>query len=183
MKLIIFLGNAGMEYEKNRHNLGFMIGDFYAEQQGAKWKFEKKFGAEIAKISLDSPIQSANDRAVLLVKPQLFYNRTGEVIAKIANFYKIDADDILAVCDDFNLNFGKIRYRKQGSDGGNNGLKSLVAHIGEKFARIRIGTDSPLRQQIGETDFVLSNFTAQESKNLPNICAEVSKIIDEFIES
>jgi len=180
MKLIVFLGNAGTEYVKNRHNLGFMVGDFYAKENGAKWKLEKKFGAEIS--ILVSSDQCPESR-VLLVKPQFFYNRAGEVVAKIARFYKIESENILAVCDDFNLDFGKIRLRKRGSDGGNNGLKSIIEHLGEKFTRIRIGTDSELRKTIGETDFVLSNFTAEEAKKIPQIIVNVTEKIDDFIES
>jgi len=191
MKLVVFLGNAGLEYSKNRHNLGFMIGDFYAKQQGIKWKFASKFAADLSTFQpfqvkgagqVQDSLKNEGEK-VILVKPQLFYNRTGEVVAKIAGFYKIDEQDILAVCDDFNLDFGKIRYRKKGSDGGNNGLKSLVAQFGEKFARVRIGTGSKLRQQIGETDFVLSNFTKDEVEKLPEIYEKVIEIVDDFIKS
>ena len=193
MKLVVFLGNAGTEYAKNRHNLGFMVGDFFAKENGAKWKFEKKFGAEVAVIASNAKQssqkshldrhadKSARDDKVILVKPQFFYNRTGEVVSKIAQFYKIEPQDILAVCDDFNLEFGKIRYRKQGGAGGSNGLKSIINHIGEGFARIRIGTDNELRKTIGETDFVLSDFSKSESKQLPEIISEATEIINNFI--
>ena len=173
MKLIVFLGNAGTEYAKNRHNLGFMIGDFYAKQNGAKWKLENKFGADIATID--------GENKVLLVKPQFLYNRTGEVVSKIARFYKIDSQDILAICDDFTMDFGKIRLRKTGSAGGNNGLKSIIEHIGENFNRIRIGTDNELRDNIGETAFVLSDFSKDESKQLPEIIPKITEMIDDFI--
>ena len=173
MKLIVFLGNAGDDYTKNRHNLGFMIGNDYAKAHDLKWKLESKFGAEIAR----------TNGGDILVKPQLFYNRTGDVVQKIAHFYKVPADNILVVCDDLDLDFGKIRSRKQGSDGGNNGLKSMIAVFGEGFARIRIGIDSPLRKKMDDADFVLSNFNRGESTHLRQIFDEVSENINEFIES
>ena len=190
MKLIVFLGNPGLKYRKTRHNIGFMVGDFYAKQVGAKWKLDKKFGAEIASVchpelvsgsrkkSLDSPTESANDKVVLLAKPQLFYNRAGEAVQKLCHFYKIAPRDILVICDDLNLPFGKIRQREQGSDGGNNGLKSIITHLGSDFARLRIGTNNDLRSQIGDTDFVLSKFSKEEQQQLSDIFVEIVKKIE-----
>ena len=169
-KLIVFLGNPGLRYRKTRHNIGFMVGDFYAKQVGAKWKLDKKFGAEIAQ----------TESGDLLVKPQLFYNRTGEAVQKLCHFYKITSRDILVICDDLNLPFGKIRQREQGSDGGNNGLKSIIAHLGPDFARLRIGTDNDLRSQIGDTDFVLSKFSKEEQSKLSEIFTELAAKINEF---
>jgi|GEM_PF-199827 len=235
MKLIIFQGNPGLRYRKTRHNVGFMVGDFYAKQNGVKWKFDKKFGAEIAVIArrgedstkqsrfdqnseLEAGIRieqnkeeritktnnktipnsnfrtipilnsnskfsdvSARDEKIILVKPQLFYNRTGEVVRKVADFYK-KRSDLLVVCDDLYLEFGKIRTREQGSDGGNNGLKSIIQHLGtEDFARIRIGTGSELRHKMTDSDFVLGKFSRDEIAKLPEIYQKTAEIIDEFI--
>jgi PTH1 family peptidyl-tRNA hydrolase len=168
VKLIIFLGNPGLRYRKTRHNVGFMIGDVYAKKLGLKWKKEVKFGAEIAR-----------DGDILLAKPQLFYNLTGDSVAKIMNFYKIARSNLLVVCDDINLNFGKIRFRADGSDGGNNGLKSIIQHLGQDFARIRVGTDNGLRTVIGNTDFVLSRLSRTEQSELDKISANVVDLIDE----
>jgi PTH1 family peptidyl-tRNA hydrolase len=179
MKLIIFQGNPGLKYRKTRHNIGFMVGDFYAKQRGIKWKMEKKFGAEIAEVE-----SSSENRVVriLLAKPQLFYNRSGEAVRKIVDFYKIKPADILVVCDDFNLNFGQIRYREQGSDGGNNGLKSIIANLGtDQFARVRIGTGNDLRARIDDADFVLAKFNRDEAAELPKLQQKTAEIIDDFI--
>lgn len=171
MKLIVFLGNPGLKYRKTRHNIGFMVGDILAKQWKTKWKNDKKFSSEIARHG-----------DIILAKPQLFYNLTGDSVAKIMKFYKIKKSDLLVVCDDFNLDFSKIRFRTKGSHGGNNGLKSIQSHIGDDFARLRIGTDNDLRTKIGDTDFVLSKLNKIEQKDMPEICDQaIEKIEDEFI--
>ena len=95
-------------------------------------------------------------------------------------FYKLHPQDILVICDDFNLEFGKVRFRERGSAGGNNGLKSIATHLGtEDFPRLRIGTaNDALRSKIGDTDFVLSRFTSEEYEKLPEILKEISVFID-----
>jgi PTH1 family peptidyl-tRNA hydrolase len=175
MKLIVFLGNPGLRYRKTRHNIGFVAGDFYAQARGVKWQKFIKFQALAAEFT-------EGGNKVLLVKPQKFYNLTGEVVQKFINFYKIDLRDLLVVCDDLNLDFGKLRFREQGSAGGNNGLKSTIAALGtESFARLRIGTDNALRAKIGHTDFVLSKFSRDETAQLPIICQQVADQIDKFM--
>jgi PTH1 family peptidyl-tRNA hydrolase len=198
MKLIIFLGNPGLKYRRTRHNIGFMTGDFYAKSHGVKWRNLAKFDAEIAVVA-DTPPgiasaakQSSSNKSglprqtssprndTLLIKPQKFYNLTGEVVRNLVKFYKISRSDILVVCDDLNLPFGRLRYRQAGSDGGNNGLKSIIAQIGPDFARLRIGSDNPLRAQIGDTDFVLSKLSRDEQQQLPGIFSQTTKLIDNF---
>ncbi|MCL2451462.1 aminoacyl-tRNA hydrolase [Candidatus Saccharibacteria bacterium] len=176
MKLIIFLGNPGLKYRKTRHNIGFMAGDFYAKHRRVKFKNSPKFGAALAEI-----IETTNEsEKILLVKPQKFYNLTGEVVATLAKFYKIPTKDILVICDDLNLPFSKIRLRQQGSDGGNNGLKSIIAHLGSDFARLRIGTANHLAATTRDTDYVLGKFSRSEQADLPVIFEQVSRFIDEF---
>jgi PTH1 family peptidyl-tRNA hydrolase len=174
MKLVIFQGNPGLRYRKTRHNVGWGVADFCAKQRRLKWKNLAKFFAEIAEFTEDG-------QKILLVKPQKFYNLTGEVVQNLAKFYKIPPRKILVVCDDLNLDFGKIRYREQGSAGGNNGLKSIIAALGDNFPRLRIGTDNPAHQAIGDTDFVLSKFTRAENQKLPEIIAGAAAEIDKFI--
>ena len=95
-------------------------------------------------------------------------------------YYKIGLEDILVVCDDFNLEFGAVRYRSSGSAGGNNGLKSIIAELGtDEFARLRVGTgNDELRNQMGDVDFVLSKYTPDEKKRLPGVLKEVGGRID-----
>jgi PTH1 family peptidyl-tRNA hydrolase len=174
MRLIVFLGNPGLKYRKTRHNIGFMVGDFYAKAHNAKWQKFIKFQAETAEFT-------ENGNKVLLIKPQKFYNLTGEVVQKFINFYKISAKDLLVVCDDLNLDFGKLRFREQGSDGGNNGLASVIGSLRtDGFARLRIGTNNALRAQMGDITFVLSKFSRDEKQQLPEIFEQVAQKIDEF---
>lgn len=180
MKLIVFLGNPGLKYRKTRHNVGFMMGDFLAREWGSKWKYDKKFAAEMAVIA--SEATQSSDNKIILAKPQLFYNLTGDSVASIMKFYKIKKTDLLVVCDDFNLGFGKIRFRASGSHGGNNGLKSISAHLGDDFARLRIGTGNDKRKVMGDTDFVLSKLSKEEQAKLPEIFNEtIQKINQEFL--
>ncbi|MCL2869802.1 aminoacyl-tRNA hydrolase [Candidatus Saccharibacteria bacterium] len=172
MKLIVLLGNPGLRYRRTRHNVGFLMGDAYAKQQGLKWKNLPKFDA--------LAVETADK--TMLVKPQKFYNLTGEVVQNLIKFYKLNAkQDLLVICDDLNLDFGTIRIRKLGSDGGNNGLKSIIATTGLDFARIRIGTKNSLKTKQNDRDFVLGKFSNTEQKQLPIIYTRVSLLIDDFI--
>lgn len=171
MKIIVGFGNPGSKYNFTRHNLGFLALDFYAKIHKLDWQNKPKFNAIIAK----------NDEAnSLLIKAQTYYNEVGQSIRAILDFYKLHPQDILVICDDFNLEFGKVRFRERGSSGGNNGLKSVVTHLGtEDFPRLRIGTaNDALRSKIGDTDFVLSHFTSEEYEKLPEILKEISDFID-----
>ena len=170
MKLIVGFGNPGKGYNFTRHNFGFLALDFYAKINDLIWKSEPKFFAETIKID-----------GVIFAKPQTYYNRVGESVAKLVKFYKLDPSvDLLIVCDDFDLPFGTVRLREQGSSAGNNGLKSTAAHLKTtEFPRLRLGTNNPLlRKTLGDTDFVLSKFTPEEKEQLPTILTEVSKKID-----
>ena len=171
MKIIVGFGNPGSKYNFTRHNLGFLALDFYTKTHKLDWQNKPKFNAAVAK---------DDKRDILFVKAQTFYNEVGQSIRAILDFYKLQSQDILVICDDFNLDFGKVRFREQGSAGGNNGLKSLIAHLGtENFPRLRIGTaNDTLRSKIGDFDFVLSKFTSEEYEKLPQILKQVSDFID-----
>jgi len=164
MKLVIFLGNPGLKYRKTRHNIGFIFGDFLIKKLKIKWKFDKKFNADIAR-----------KENTIFAKPQLFYNCSGEVVRKIMDFYKINLSDITVICDDLNLDFGIIRERTSGSDGGNNGLKSIINTVGSDFRRIRVGTNNETRPVVGDIDFVLSKFSKEEQFKLSEIFNIVNK--------
>jgi PTH1 family peptidyl-tRNA hydrolase len=171
MKIIVGLGNVGKEYNWTRHNFGFLALDFFAKQADLEWKNEPKFKAMIAKSS-----------DLLLAKPQTFYNASGEAVQNLVKFYKTDTKhDLLVICDDLNLDFGALRLRETGSDGGNNGLKSIITFLGAEFPRLRLGTDNPKRSLIGDTDFVLSKFSDEEKAKLPEILTETSEFITNFI--
>ena len=149
IRLIAGLGNPGREYQRTRHNVGFMVLDRLAADARLAWEFSPKWNAGWAK------------RDVILVKPATFMNRSGEAVAAIANFYKIAAEEILVVLDDFALPLGRVRLRTQGSSGGHNGLESIFEHFGtESVPRLRIGIGfAPVQ---GATDYVLGRFFEEE---------------------
>lgn len=170
MKLIVGLGNPGSQYNFTRHNFGFLALDFYAKVKDLTWEKEKRHALWL------------KDGERILIKPQTFYNESGRAVREFVQFYKLKPQDILVVCDDFWLDFGKMRYRAKGSDGGSNGLKSIIQHLGTtEFPRLRLGTnDGDLRQKMGDVDFVLSKFTEAEKVKLPDLLREVAERIGEI---
>ena len=173
MKLIVGLGNPEAKYNFTRHNFGFLALDFYAKVNNLTWLEKTKWHALVAE-------DKANN--TLLVKPQTFYNDQGTCIRAVCDFYKVAPQEILVLCDDFNLPFGTLRFRERGSDGGNNGLKSAIQHLGTNdFPRLRLGTgNDELRRQIGDVDFVLSKFTPDEHEQLPKILGEIANFVSKY---
>lgn len=170
MKLVVGLGNPGAKYNFTRHNTGFLVLDYLFKTHNLSWSAKSRLGALWGRTG-----------DLILIKPQDFYNESGRAVAEYMRYYKVDVSDILVICDDFNLDFGKVRYRASGTAGGNNGLKSVIASLGtEQFARIRVGTENrELRTRVGDVDFVLSKFSTEEKVQLPPVLAEVSqRIID-----
>lgn len=160
MKVIIAQGNPGTEYDNTRHNVGFAILHALASRQQAVFTHKSKFYGSVAETTISG-------QKTLLVLPTTFYNETGQSARAIVDFYKIDpANDLLVLHDDLALPFGTLRIRKKGSDAGNNGIKSLNSHLGPDYARIRIGIHTDLHERIGDTDFVLSRFTKEETETL-----------------
>jgi len=164
MKLIIGLGNPGKKYEKTRHNLGFMAVDFLREKLGAPdFKSNKKCAAEFSKSG-----------EIILAKPQTFMNLSGEAVAKLLSFYKLDLDDLIVIHDDIDLELGKIKDGKNHGPAGHNGVKSIIELLGTKdFPRLRIGVGRP-PEHIPPEDYVLQNFTSAELKLLPEIFNKIS---------
>lgn len=178
MKLIIGFGNPESKYNFTRHNFGFLALDFYAKINQLNWSEKPKFNANFLSFT------SKSGEKVILVKPLTFYNEVGKSIQAFSHFYKVSPEEILVVCDDFNLNFGEVRFREKGSAGGNNGLKSAISELNTSdFPRLRLGTgNDTLRKKLGDTDFVLGKFTEVEKAKLPEILTEVSAKIDEFLQ-
>ena len=176
MKVILALGNPGEKYVHTRHNAGFLVVDQLAAEQGVQFSNKPKFFADIAELNMSG-------EKVLLVKPTTHYNEVGIAARAILDFYKLTLNDLLIIHDDTALDFGKIRVRKGGRDAGSNGLKSLHTHIGADFWHIRIGTDNLLRRQIGDVNFVLSKFNADEQKILRDwTIPESIKLIGTFLD-
>lgn len=175
MKIIFAQGNPGKEYEKTRHNVGFMALDYYAHKNNLVFQTKPKFDAEIAEINKEG-------EKILFVKPMTYYNETGRAARALTDFYKVTPADILVIHDDLALPFGTLRTREKGSDAGNNGIKSLNAHLGENYVRIRVGVRNDLTDKIGAHDFVLARFTSEESEKLAHdILPKTSELVDDFI--
>ena len=172
MKLIVGLGNPGANFNFTRHNFGFLALDFYFKRNNLKWGEKPRLGAINGRLD-----------DVLFIKPQDYYNLSGQAVAAYKRYYKVENSDILVICDNFDLEFGKIRYRSSGASGGNNGLKSVDKELGTSdYPRLRLGTENvELKNKIGAVDFVLSRFTPEEKEQLPQILNEVCDKIDEFI--
>ncbi|MBO4812981.1 aminoacyl-tRNA hydrolase [Candidatus Saccharibacteria bacterium] len=172
MKLVVGLGNPGNQYNFTRHNVGFLALDFYFKVCKATWGAKPRLGAIYGRIG-----------DVLFIKPQNFYNDSGRAVAEYMKYYKIPTSDVLVICDNFDLEFGKVRSRSSGAAGGNNGLKSIDEALGgSDYPRMRIGTENDeLRRKMGDVDFVLSKFTPEEKERLPEVLREVSAKIDDFI--
>lgn len=169
MKLIIGLGNPGQEYQDTRHNLGFMVIDELAARLKVGLKFDKKLKSEVS--------VTMYGETIILAKPQTFMNLSGDNVAKIAHFYKVSLSDIWVVSDDIDLDFGTIRVRVGGSSGGHNGLKDIIAKIGEGFARFRVGIKNETCVNLPSEAFVLQKFDASEQAKLEDVTLKAAEMI------
>lgn len=171
--LIVGLGNKGKEYEGTRHNIGFAAVDELAARQD--------FGQWIEKKDLKCLLTTTTigDNRVILIKPTTFMNLSGEAVQAVMHFYKIPLQQVLVVHDELDIPFGQIRNRSGGSAAGHNGVKSLIQHIGEDFARVRIGiqADTPM----DTSDYVLAKFSKEEQEQLPAMLKETTAILTEYI--
>lgn len=169
MKLIVGLGNPGKEYEKTRHNMGFMSIDSFANKMNLKIDKNKFDGLYTEYIY--------NGEKVILLKPQKYINLSGEVIKKYVDFYKIQISDILVISDDLDMPFGKIKIKYSGSSGGHNGLKNIENHLQTKeYKRIKIGISND--KNIDTKDYVLGKIKDEELLN--TIISNVTNILEDY---
>ncbi len=159
MKLIVGLGNPGVEYEKTRHNIGFQILDLIQTHLQKQFTFNSKFEC----FELKEKISSEN---VIFIKPTTYMNLSGNALIKVKNYFKVDTADILVIVDDINLPLGSVRIRESGSAGGHNGLKSIESVLGtNQYKRIKIGCGKP-DTNVDLKDYVLGNFSKSEQDTL-----------------
>jgi PTH1 family peptidyl-tRNA hydrolase len=171
MKLIAGLGNYEDKYLLTRHNAGFMAIDFFAQRHNAEFKTEKKLKTMISKIKF-------NGEDIILIKPLTFMNLSGEAVSLTCNFYKISPKDIFIIYDDISLDLGKVRLRASGSDGGHNGIKSIIKHIGSKdFDRLKIGIGP--QPNIPSENFVLQNFSKEQLETIKQVLTK--EIIEDYL--
>jgi peptidyl-tRNA hydrolase, PTH1 family len=173
VKLIVGLGNPGAKYRGTRHNIGFAVVDELAARGHVT------FDAAPVE-ALMARVRGPSD--VLLAKPLTFMNASGEAVGALLRYYKIDVADLLVVVDEVQLPLGTLRARVRGSAGGHNGLKSIVAHLGEEFSRLRVGVGrgDPRRDL---ADHVLTRFDADEASEVERITARASDAAEMFITS
>ena len=175
MKLIIGLGNPGEKYKNTRHNAGFIVTGNLAEKHGFTGKNEAKFNSIVAKGTIDG-------EEVVIAQPLTFMNLSGDAVVKIAHWYKIEPEDILVVFDDISLEIGRIRYRKDGSDGGHNGIKSIIKNFGgnNKFPRLKVGI-GPQPKFMKSEDYVLQKFSKEETEEFEKISKLCIDSIETFL--
>ena len=169
--LIVGLGNIGNEYADTRHNIGFMMLDAFADAQGATWA-DKRYGF-VAKCRV-------KNAEMVLLKPSTYMNLSGNAVRYWLQQEKIPVENMLVLVDDLNLPFGTIRIRKQGSNGGHNGLGNIQSVLGtENYARVRFGIGNNFSRG-AQCNFVLGNWTDEEQKLLPERLKVTSEIIPSF---
>ncbi|VEU83018.1 aminoacyl-tRNA hydrolase [Acholeplasma hippikon] len=158
MKLVVGLGNPGREYTQTRHNVGFILIDKFLSELNLDIKVDNKLNAALVKTNISG-------EQVIFAKPLTYMNLSGQAVSKIANYYKIDLNDIIVVSDDTALALGKIRLRETGSHGGQNGLRNIIQELGTaNFKRLRVGIgDNPI---MNKADYVLGKFTPKELEQL-----------------
>jgi len=181
MKAIVGLGNPGTTYRGTRHNIGFAVVDELARRAGIA--FESGPAA-----ALIAKWRRPDGLAVLLVKPLTFMNLSGQAVGELARYYKIDIGDILIVVDEVQLPLGRLRARARGSAGGHNGLKSVIGHLGQEFARLRIGVgrgperpDGRARRDLA--DHVLARFEGDETEEAARMTARAADASEMFMTS
>ncbi|MBR2430906.1 aminoacyl-tRNA hydrolase [bacterium] len=170
MKLIVGLGNIGAKYTFTRHNVGFMLADSYAINNNLTFRENSRL-----KCLMTNLRNGIND--YLIIKPTTYMNLSGEAVRTVMDYYKISIEEVLIVYDDLSLEIGKIRFRANGSDGGHNGIKSIIQHLGTKdIARLKIGIGP--QPSLPSEVFVLQNFTKEELEILKTTLAKAKDGID-----
>lgn len=165
--LVVGLGNPGPNYVNNRHNVGFMVAAILADRMGEKFKVHKKSGADVITGRLAG-------RSVVLAKPRVYMNLSGRQVGPLAQFYSVPAADIVVIHDELDIDFGRIRLKSGGGEGGHNGLRSVASVLGTKdFQRVRIGVGRPPGRK-DPAAFVLENFSAAERTEVPTICEQAA---------
>jgi PTH1 family peptidyl-tRNA hydrolase len=174
MKLIVGLGNPGLEYRETRHNVGFMVADVLIDRWGVSGQWREKFDALQIK-------HFVADDQVVVMKPLTFMNLSGQAVQATAGFYKIEPADVFIVTDDVALPLGKLRARRDGGAGGHNGLKSIIQHLGtQAFPRMRVGVGRGANGR-DLSDHVLGRFDAAERDTVSAAVLRAADATEMFI--
>jgi PTH1 family peptidyl-tRNA hydrolase len=169
--LVVGLGNVGEEYDRTRHNVGFLVADELARISGAQFSYKKKFKAEIAELNL-------SNGKLIIIKPSTYMNKSGDSVSVVANFFK--PRKIVVAHDDADLPFGDIRVRESGSSAGHNGVGSIITQLGENFTRVRIGIGRP-SNNIPLEDWVLGKWNDDETSRVHDIVLRAAETVRQNI--
>jgi len=165
--LVVGLGNPGPRYETTRHNVGFMVANVLAARLGTGFKVHKKSGAEVTTGRLGG-------RSVVLAKPRVYMNESGRQVGPLANFYSVAPADVIVIHDELDIDFGRIRLKLGGGEGGHNGLRSVASALSSKdFHRVRIGIGRPPGRK-DPAAYVLENFSSAERTEVPTILEQAA---------
>ena len=177
--MVVGLGNPDRKYTLTRHNSGFLCVDMLSQK--LNFRVDKlKFKSLIADTTI-------NGHRCIIMKPQTYMNNSGEAVRECANFYKIKPENIIVIYDDISLDVGKLRIRRKGTDGGHNGIKSIIYHLNsDQFPRIKVGCGKKPHPDYNLADWVLSEFKKDEQKALEpaleNACKSIELLLDNQID-
>jgi len=178
MKVIIGLGNPDKKYNNTRHNIGFFVLDTFLKNNSkvfSSFLKNKKFKAYVSEGSIDN-------NKIILLKPLTYMNNSGESVLLLKKYFNLENKDICVIQDDKDLDFGKIKFKKDSGSGGHNGIKSIIDKIsGNDFFRIKIGVKNEKIEKMDTSDFVLSRFSKTETSLLENKMIDVVKMIEDFL--
>ncbi|QWC84219.1 aminoacyl-tRNA hydrolase [Nocardioidaceae bacterium] len=178
--LVVGLGNPGPTYADTRHNVGYMVCDELASRMGSSWKSHKSGRAQVVEGRLAPP--GVDAARVVLVRPRCFMNETGGPVKALATFYKVPAEQVVAIHDELDIDFGTLRTKFGGGDNGHNGLKSMRSSLGTgDFYRVRCGVGRPPSRQ-APADFVLSSYSGAERKELPLQLVDAADAVECLLE-
>ena len=189
MKMIVGLGNPGPQYARNRHNIGFQVVDVLAGRHAfslsrSKYNALYGLGTVTPSLALDSdrlPNRGSSSQRVLMVRPLTFMNRSGNAVAQMANYFRVEPPDIFVIYDELDLPSGKLRLRPFGGSGGHNGMKSLIRQLGtDRFPRARVGIGRP-HNQMNPADYVLQNFSADEDSVFEPLRQQIADAVETWL--
>lgn len=167
--LLVCIGNPGDKYDNTRHNIGFMVGDYLAKEQGTTIQ-KSKFKALTTMIPY-------GEEKVLVMKPMTYMNLSGEAVAQAVHYYKIPIERVLVVSDEVAFPVGKLKLSHKGSAGGHNGLKNIIEHLGsDQFPRVRVGVGEKPHREMDMADWVLGKF--DKSDDIPQVLKDTTKAVE-----
>ena len=179
MFLIVGLGNPGIKYKLNRHNIGFLVTDVLAMHLQTQLEMDNDYKALVGRVRV-------GDHDIILCEPQTFMNLSGESVQSLLAYFKIPLENMLVIHDEVDLPFKQLRFQKNRGHGGHNGIRNIHEKVGSDYARLRMGVGRPPIPQMSVADFVLQNFSREQEAELSdfigNACDAVLDFLEEGIE-